>query len=348
MRSETKQRITIRDVANHAGVSKSTVSKYLTSTPYVSDEAARHIENAINELGFRPSGAARAMSGGTTQYIGMLVPSISNPFQADLLEGIQRAAAPRNLSTLLAISEPDRERERELIRGLTKSGADGLIVTSSHDNDEETEELMRTGLPVVLAGRHVSSTTLDSAYVDNRLGAASAIRHLLALGHHKIAHVPGPVSVLDFKERAEWHERYFNEAGFKSIHLSVSEALQPGPETGKEAVRSLMQLPKSKRPSAVFAGADWIALGVLAEAARVGLKVPEDLSVVGFDNASICELSSPPLTTVDGQPGELGKLAVDLLHRRIQSTEPTNLQTDHRIVDPQIVERESTCAPRSG
>lgn len=308
--------VTIRDVAARAGVSKSTVSKYLNSTPYVSAEAKERIEHAVAELGYRPNGSARALVGGQSRFIGVLVPSIANPYQADLLAGIEHAAAPHQLGTLLAIADNDASRERDLLGGLLKSGADGLIVTSAHAQDSEVRALRQAGIPIVLAGRHIAQEEIDYVVIDNRAGARLAVDHLVELGHQRIAHVPGPLSVLDFAERAEGYRDALRFHGLEPMPLLGGELL-PDPEVGRIAVRSLMKLPERERPTAVFAAVDWIASGALAEATQRGIAVPGELSVIGFDNVSFCELTSVPLSTIEAHPERIGRVAVDHLADRI-------------------------------
>lgn len=341
----SKDSVTIRDVAARAGVSKSTVSKYLTSTPYVSGEARARIETAISELGYRPNSSARALVSGRTRFLGVLVPSIANPYQADLLEGIERAAAPRNLGTLLAIADNDAPLERSLLNGLLGSGADGLIVSSAHAEDAEVIALRHSGIPVVLAGRHLAGDDVDYVVIDNHEGARIAVDHLVGLGHRRIAHVGGPTSVLDFAQRSRGYAHAMREHGLEALPALCPERL-PSPDYGREALRALARLPARERPTAVFASVDWIALGLLAEATRQGLVVPGDLSVIGFDNFSYCELTPVPLTTIDARPEYMGQRAVDLLASRISSG------YDHdgivqEVVEPTLVLRASTGAPKT-
>lgn len=340
-----KESVTIRDVAAHAGVSKSTVSKYLTSTPYVSSEARERIERAVTELGYRPNGSARALVGGRTRFIGVLVPSIANPYQADLLQGIEHAAAPHQLGTLLAISDNDRPRERDLLKGLLKSGADGLIVSSAHAQDAEVLALRRAGIPVVLAGRHIAEGDIDYVVIDNCAGAGLAVEHLISLGHHRIAHVPGPTSVLDFAERAAGYEETLTRHGIP-IQPELCAPQLPEPGYGRAAIRALLALPPDRRPTAVFASVDWIALGVVAEAVRSGLSVPGDLSVIGFDNVSFCELTAVPLTTIDARPQLVGRRAVDVLAARIAGGYQ-DAGVIREMLPPALVERGSTGPPKN-
>jgi DNA-binding LacI/PurR family transcriptional regulator len=339
-----KDSVTIRDVAARAGVSKSTVSKYLTSTPYVSADARERIERAVAELGYRPNASARALVGGPTRFIGVLVPSIANPYQADLLAGIERAAAPHHLGTLLAIADNDTPRERELLQGLLKSGAYGLIVTSAHAEDAEVEALHRAGVPLVLAGRHIAAPQIDSVVIDNRRGARLAVDHLVQLGHKRIAHIPGPLTVLDFAQRAEGYRDALRAHGLEPMPLLGGDQL-PDPERGREAVRALVDMPENQRPTAVFAAVDWIAVGVLAEASRRGIEVPGDLSVIAFDNVSFCELTTPPLSTVDAHPEQIGQRAVDKLVKRMSSRFSDESSTNE-LLAPTLVVRSSTGEPK--
>ena len=334
------KQVTIVDVARRAGVSKSTVSKHLTARPYVSEAAKTRIARAIQELGYRPNRMAQGLAAGRSGLVGVLVPSIANPYQADLVAGIDREATACGNSILLASADRERAREHRVLDGLVRSGVDGLIVTSAYVGDTELARLHAAGVPIVLAGRHVSDVEVDYVVVDSRQGARLAVEHLAELGHRSIAHVAGPSTILEFRDRRRSYQDTLRRRGLPQDKRLVVSG-QPTPQLGREAVERLLALPSADRPTALFAAADWVALGAMGAAQGAGLAVPGDLSIVGFDNISFCEVLGTPLTTVDGQPQEIGRRAMQMLQRRLGGN-LTDADPQREILAAELVVRGST------
>lgn len=340
-----KDSVTIRDVAAAAGVSKSAVSKYLTSTPYVSDAVRQRIEKAIADLNYEPNRAARTLVRGRSGLIGVLIPSFSNPYQSDLLDGIDDAAGRLGHSLLIASADRDSKRAQKAIRGLLSSGADGLVISSAQAHDPEIIDLYNAGTPIILAGRHTTDVDVDYVVADNALGGKLAADHLLNLGHRTLAYIGGPDNVLDFRERLSGFEKEITDRGFE-LPTQLILTGPPTPKFGREATDIILSLPEKSRPSAVFASADWVAIGVLAQARRRGVSVPGELSVVGFDDISLNSTTDIPLTTINAQPITIGETALKLLVERMYGSGQPGQPTQH-VITPTLVWRESTVEARS-
>lgn len=334
--------VTIDEVAARAGVAKSTVSKYLTKTPYVSEGTASQIQKVIDELNYRPSARGRSLATGRSGFIGVVVASLLNPFYTELVERLDVYAGERDFSIMLGTADRDPAREHRIVEGLLQKGIDGLVLASAAMNDREVRALQQTGLPFVLVSRHLEGVHTDRVIVDNRLGARLAVRHLLSLRHERIAHICGPDSVLPLKERKQGYVEALRGDGVAGAEeLLVGDSIDF--DAGAEAVEILMALPHDRRPTAVFCGTDLLAFAAIAKAREIGVRIPEDLSVIGFDNVITSPYGYPPLTSVDGRTEEQARQGIELLtHRMTNASSPTQ----HVMLTPTLVVRGSTARLR--
>lgn len=339
-----RRAVTIRDVAQRAGVSKSTVSKLLTGTPYVSAPARSAIESAIEELGYEPNSAARSLTTGRTGFVGVVVASVLNPFYTQLVHAIDEEAARLGYAIMLASADRDPDREQRIVQGLAQRGVDGLLFASTYAADREVIALQGGGTPFVLASRHLTDVDVDYVIVDSFRGARMAVDHLLELGHRRIGHIGGPGRVLQMRERRAGHVAALADAGIAADDDLLVQSTQTSMEAGRAGLARLLDLPARRRPTAVFTATDFLAMGVLLEARARGVGVPGDLSLVGFDNVYVGELADPPLTTIDSRITELGRRATRLLVDRITRTgDPA---PRHDVLQPDLVVRASTAPPR--
>jgi LacI family transcriptional regulator len=332
--------ITIKNVAQQAGVSKATVSKYLTGRPYVSQETAARIQAAIDDLNFKPNGLARSLVTRRTDMLGVVVANIGNPFYTDLVQAIDAEARSLGFNIILAQTDRDPSRERDLVQAMQQKGVDGLIFASVHMDDVEVVRLKRSGVNLVLASRYLTDADIDSVTVDSVKGAWLVVDYLINLGHRRIAHLAGPESVLPIRDRKEGYLAALREANVPSdkdliVHGST------GFDAGRAGLSRLLELPRDRRPTAIFTCNDLVALGVLEEARNRGLEIPEDLSVAGFDNISFGAISRVPLTTIDSSIGELGRRAVRMLAERLDAKDKA-LPPRYEVLQPHLLVRGST------
>lgn len=343
-----KKVVTIHDVAKHAGVVPSTVSKYLNKTPYVSEKTQKKIQKSIDELKFEPNSLAQSFAKQETKYIGIIVPSITNAYYPDLVETIEVAAAEKGYHVILANTRGDseedntREAERELklARQLGRNRVDGLIFSSITNDSNQINELLDEGYQFIMASRHLEEVNTDYVVIDAFEGAKMAVDHLAQLGHKKIGHIGGSQTIHQFRDRYAGFQHSLNQNNL----IECLDWVLFGAPTVQGGYRLGMQLiTKPNRPTAVFVGNDTLALGLLEACDNYGLKVPDDLAIVAFDNISYSRLARVPLTTVDSRIGDIGRLAVEILVEKLQKAQSqTQTNFPSRIVlKPSLVIRRS-------
>jgi DNA-binding LacI/PurR family transcriptional regulator len=327
---------TIHDVARLAGVSKSLVSLVMRDAPQVSDVRRAAVKKAAAELGYRPNAAAKHLVQGRTFVIGVVVADLHNPFYADMVDNIEKAASAADYRILIGSGFQSPEREAVAVDTFLQFRVDGLILTGSNIPASDIEKASES-VPVVLASRSAGSDAVDSVVVDDRAGAILAVEHLIDLGHRRIAHIHGGEGSGALSRRAGY------ESAMQAAGLGKHIVSQPGhhnEQGGMDATRLL--LASQHRPTAIFASNDLAAFGVLSVAKDQGLRVPEDLSVIGFDNTSMSRIAAIDLTTIDQRGTEQAASAVLLLLERLAGrTEPKRI-----IVEPNLVRRSTTAMAR--
>jgi LacI family transcriptional regulator, galactose operon repressor len=330
-----KARPTIYDVARLAGVSTATVSRALNGTGQIATATRAAIDDAVAQLGYHPNTAARSLVTRSTQTIALLLPDITNPFYAALVSGIQERALEAGHTMLLCTTEGDPEREEQYLSLLRAKQVDGVLVDGLVLPPDRITRFVRDGLPIVCLDRDIDSTLVPLVQVDNRLGARLATEHLLSLGHVRIAHVAGVPELGISEERIQGYRDAHRRAGvpLDAELLAVGSFTEEG---GYEAARSLLA---THEFTAVFAANDLSALGVLSALAGAGRRVPDDVSVVGFDDLRLSRYMTPPLTTVHQPAGEIARHATELL---LQLAAGRTIDRMLHLLEPELVVRGST------
>ena len=320
---------TIRDVADKAGVSIATVSRVLNASGPASVEARKAVARAVSESGFRPNKVGRQLKTATSQTIGVLMPSLKNPVFADAVQGIERAAEARGYQILLTSSRYQSDKELAAVELLLGSRVDGLILTVA---DEATSPalkvLKREHVPFVLVFNPAKARSQSAVTVDNASAAAEAVSALIAMGHRRITMVAGTFLASDRScERRAGYERAMRSHG-----LTPRPVIEAGFENDDLHASCAELFSARYRPTALFCSTDMLALGAIRALTRLGYRVPDDVSVVGFDGIALGELTAPSLATVV-QPAEgMGQQAVHhLLERVTEGAAPRKLTLSHRI-----------------
>ncbi|MFC9930342.1 LacI family DNA-binding transcriptional regulator [Streptomyces sp. NPDC127190] len=327
---------TIRDVAERAGVSKSLVSLVLRDSGPVRPEKRDAVLRAVRELGYRPNAAARSLSEQRTRTVGVLLDDLRNPWFVELLDGLNSLLHTAGLHMLLADARLNRRLGHDLAEPFLDLGVDGLVVVGTVPDAGGIGALARH-LPVVVAGaREPRPDRVDVVAGDDEHGARLVTEHLLALGHRRIAHLAGHGAVGELRRR-----------GFETaMRAHGAEPLtEPGDLTEEGGYRGTVRLlSRAERPTALFAVNDMAAVGALSAAAELGLRVPGDLSVAGYDNTSISRLRHLWLTTVDTSPYEIGRRAARCLLDRFERPEQ---EGGVRLAAPTLEIRGTTARPPS-
>lgn len=308
---------TIFDVARRAGVSKSSVSRVLNGGP-VSSKTRQAVLDAIQELGYRPNVAARGLVTKRSQTVGFVLTDVADPYYSQIIRGVDAALSEKGYSLVLCSARWDNERELSYIRLLAEHRVDGLLVLSGQTTSSEhilhalSEEMER---PIVVIDRSIPGAGFDTIGVDDFAAAAGAVRHLINLGHTRIAHVTGPLNYHSGVHRLQGYRHALAQAG-----IPVDDSLiVPGDFTkrgGYEAAAKLFS--RSEPPTAIFAANDVSALGVWQAAREWGLRIPEDLALVGFDDIELLSLADIPLTTVRQPRYDYGYMGTQMLLARIE------------------------------
>ncbi len=331
-------RISIKDIARAAGVSHSTVSRALSNYPLVAATTRGRIRQIAAELGYSPNAIARGLVTHHTQTIGVIVTSIADPFAGEVVRGIEQVAGDSDYRVFLGTSHADPVREVNLVKGLRESQVDGIIVASSRVGASYMPLLSEIGIPIVLINSLQEGPYIYSVSVDNAQGGHLATEHLLALGHRRIAYLGGPADHVSSRDRLTGYRDALSAA-----HLPFDSALVrdgDGRFTSGEQIAELMA--ETRPPTAVFCYNDLTAIGVLRAVRRRGLRVPDDISVVGFDDLEFAAYVEPPLTTIHQPKTEMGRRAMKMLVDAMKGKEVPNYSAP-----VELVLRSSTCAPQA-
>ena len=348
--------VTIQDVAILAQTSPSTVSNLLNGRVHrMRSETRERIEHAMNELDYRPSQVARQLRTGQAPILGLIIPSVANPFWGAFAQSVEAAARTRGYQVFLCDGERDPEQEQRYAESLWSHGVRGVIFGSSPLSLDHVLGFVKRGLRVVVFDRDIGDidptmrSAIDSISVDNECGGRIATEHLLDLGHRRIGFLSGPLRTASRLERLEGYRCALGKAGIApDPGLIWQETANEnfgdveGFELGRLGARELLSGPAPC--SALFAINDMYALGAYAGVRDLGLRVPEDVSIVGFDDIPFAEISQPPLTTVRQPFREMMGTVVALLIDRLQGA--NDEPAEHVTVMPELVLRASTAPPR--
>ncbi|MGH8871236.1 MAG: LacI family DNA-binding transcriptional regulator [Acidimicrobiia bacterium] len=329
-------RPTIHDVAERAGVSKSLVSLVLQGSSSVAESKRQAVHNAIAELGYRPNWVARSLVAKRTHAIGVMVSDLRNPFFPEIVEGIEEAAREAGYRIVIASGNRSPTREEEALETLLQMRTDGMILAGPILPMEAVIESSRD-TPVVLLTRPSPGPSVDSVTNDERIGAALAVRHLYELGHQRIAHIhAGQAAGAPGRQNGY-------ESAMESLGLAGEIRLSEGAYTEEGGFRGARRLLRSASPpTAIFAPNDLAAIGALNAIEEEGLRVPDHVSLVGYDNTYLAALRHIALTTIDQPRFEMGQRAVQLLGERIEDKRE---DTRRVVLPPSLVIRQTTGPP---
>jgi len=330
---------TMKDVAERAGVSLSTVSHVLNKTRYTAPETESRVLQAVEELNFHVNAHARRLAMKQTDLVGLIVSEIANPFFPEIINGFQTAAWKEGFDTLLCNTEHDATRSRKAIRNMLQSGVRGVAIMSSALDRGAVESLKASGIGVVFYNLGPAEKLISNIQIDYLTGISQAIDHLTELGHRQIAVISGPqtnrtASALQKAMVEELEKRRLRPFPILESNFKV--------DGGASAVRVIMGQPSM--PTAILCGNDLIAMGAMSALEDAGVKAPEDVSVIGFDDIFFAQLARPPLTTVSVPRERLGELAFKALSKMSRSKR--RMGVDYRI-ETELMVRKSTASRRN-
>lgn len=339
-KNNSEPRTTIKQIAHTVGVSLGTVSNVINGNATVGAATRRRVMEAIRKLGYHPSLLARGLRQNKTSIIGMLIPDIMNPFFSAVVRGVEDVAFQNSFRLFLCNTDNDDYKEESYFRDLQSYRTAGLIlIPSEHGKIGRTADIGSGDVPVVCLDRRPEDWTGDSVTVNNKEGVFAATSHLIKLGHRSLAMIIGSLHLSNAVARLEGFRSALRKAKL-DIHQEYIQEGRFDRASGFEKMKILLQ--QRPQPTAVVCGNDLIALGVLSALRVSGLRCPQDVSVVGFDDIELSELTDPSLSTVF-QPGyQMGAQGAALLVRRLQGSRdpaqsivlPTELKIRHSVAPP--------------
>jgi LacI family transcriptional regulator len=329
--------VTMRDVARQAGVSINTVSRVVNDYGEVSDATRLRVLAAIEELGFRPNALARSLVSGKTQSVALIIPQITDPFFPEVVLGVESVARRQGYSVLLCNTNDDPQQEIDYINMLAAKQVDGVILCGSRLNEEQLSWAAAHQRIAAVTSRHPHGASVIALRGDK--GLCTITSHVIELGHRRIGHVgssigSGSERTAGYREALLSHDMPIDEFAIAIVHRATID-------TGRAAARELLQ----RRPdlTAVTCFNDLIAIGVMLACADLGRRVPDDVSVAGFDDIDLASLVTPALTTMRIPRFNLGQMAMELMLRVIADQ---GIHEESLSVDPELVLRQSCNAPR--
>jgi len=333
----------IREVAKRARVSIATVSRTLNKPSAVDPETAERVRRAVDELRYYPDRQARALVSGRSHILGLIVSDITNPFFPELVKGFEDAALHRGYEIMLSSTDYDPVRMAQCVRRMIEWKVEGVAIMTSEMDQPLIDQLVRRKVPTVFLDVGAVHTLISNILVDYAAGIDEAVRHLLALGHSRIGFISGPIRLKSASIRRSAFLDCLERAGL----LEDVELVREGDHTidgGLEAMTKLLEV--AGPPTAVLASNDLTAIGAMRAVRRIGWSVPDDVSVVGFDDIRFASFTEPPLTTVALSRRELAEKAIHALLDAVGRGEQASLGTEC-VITPSLVVRYSTAAPRT-
>ncbi len=334
--------VSIRDVAKRAGVSIATVSRAVNHIPTVDPELAKRVWMAIDEVGYLPNTQARALVSGRSRMLGLIVSEITNPFFPELVQEFENLAVAQGYEVLIGSTNYEPERTELLIRRMLQRNVDGVAVMTFGIEEDLVKKLVEREFPLVFVDAGPDLPNIRVLKVDYGEGIRQGVQHLAALGHRRIAFITGPLRLRSAVARRDAFLRSMAELGLTvpAEHLVEGSHTMEG---GIEAMEHLIAL--SELPTAVMCSNDMTAIGVLHALYRTTHNVPDDISVVGFDDIHLAQFMLPPLTTVEMSCKHLAAAAVEALRAGIERDHPKAAKTEWHI-PTRLVVRQSSAFPR--
>jgi len=331
---------TIHDVADHAGVSPTTVSRYLNRRIELPPATAARIDAAIAALDYRPNLLAKRLSTGKTEAVGLVTPEIREPFFAELASAFEDEADRHGYTVFMSSTRSDRKREIASLERLHDRHVDGLVLMTNTPDDGTLAKLIGKRRNVVLLDEDIPGVNVPRLFVENTEGAEAATRHLIEAGHTRIAYLGGPHGLFSVVERHQGFRNAMAAAGLP-VHPEYVSLGGFDPELARASVMNFLALPEP--PTAIFASSDYLAIGAVMGLRDAGISVPGQMSLIGFDDMPFGALLTPPLTAVRQPVDQLGRTGFQLLLKLLNGETPPALTR----LPVELIRRHSVGAPRT-
>ena len=329
----------LRDVARAAGLSVTSVSRYLNGSLNLPAATAQRIDRAIADLGYRPNPHARSLSLGRSNTIGLVIPDIANPFFARLAASVEETADAQNLGVLLCATLNRPGREHEYLERLRRNHVDALLFVTNHTDDGSLAKAINDRARVAVLDEDIEGTNVPKVFCDNAGGGHAAARHLISAGHRRLAFLGGPEGMMSTRQRLAGCHKALREAGPDAQLVATTYgdySIAQGRASAEELLANL------SGATAVIAASDGMAVGFMEVLMERGMRVPEDLSIVTFDDVEPVHLFSPPLSAIHQPVTEMGRRGVEIVARQARGEAPPN-DVEHLACT--LIERASVATP---
>ncbi|HRU31961.1 MAG TPA: LacI family DNA-binding transcriptional regulator [bacterium] len=336
---------TIKDVAEKAGVSVMTVSRVINNNKYVSQETREKVEQAMEELGYIPNALAHGLITKKTHVLGLIVSDITNPFFTTIARGVEDTAIKNGFNTILCNSDEDVEKEERYIELLLRKRVEGIILSPADcDKRRRIEQIISRKIPLVLIDRRISGLQIDRVYSDSINGAYELTKYLIDLGHRRIGIIIGPRRISTAVDRVEGYKRALQEEGISMEEELIRWGKKYSREDGYLNAIELLTL--EHPPTAIFGGNRLITVGILRAIRELKLRIPDDISVVSFDEVEDISVTNPFLTVISQNSYVMGVVATEQLLERIRGNNKSPEDLQKIVLQPRLVIRKSCGSPK--
>jgi LacI family transcriptional regulator len=332
----------IREVAKRANVSTATVSRTINGISSVDPQLARRVWKVVEELGFRPNAQARSLVSGRSRILGLVVSEITNPFFPEIVQAFEEIAVQNNYEILLGSAGSDAKRMESAVGRMIERRVDGVAMLTFGMEENVIADLRFRKVPLVFVDVGPDESGISNIRIDYQAGIRQAVQHLAALRHKRIGFISGPLHLKSAGARKTAYEQSMQEIGLEISGRWVVE----GDHTLEGGMRSLEQLVRSSNaPTAVLCSNDMTAIGVIRQAYEMGISVPSQLSVVGFDDIHLAQFITPPLTTVQMSQSALAKLAFNALLNELDKADTAGFPTTYTLTTSLVLRKSTALAP---
>ncbi len=341
MKNKTKSSPTMREVAEEAGVSIATVSRVINGNPSVSKPLEQTVQRAMKKLNYYPSSVARSLKVKQSMLVGILIPILEHPAYSRMASSIERTLFDNGYRGIVCNAEEDYKREAAYIEMLLRQRADGIVINTTARDPKFLQALEDNQMPMVLFDRSVEGVSCHQVFCDNSQGGYTGIQHLAELGHKRVGIIAAPTYPEPIVRRLEGVRRAMHDYELDDDPALIRTGDNQLFDMGYRAALELLSL--DERPTAIFALTDVTAVGVLHAAKEMDIRIPADVSVMGYDNLPIASYMLPSLTTVAQPLVEMGQTAVQLL---LKSIENPSVEPERAVLTTQLIVRDSTAPPQ--
>lgn len=334
---------TLKEVAKKANVSITTVSRVINDSNKVNVKTRERVENAMKLLNFQPNRVAQRLRGnkGRSKLLGLIIPDIQNQFYSSIVRGIEDMSYGNDYAVILCNSDENTKKEKFYLEVLKSESVDGIILPPIRQNGNVINELIESGIPLICFDRKLPSQSIDTVVVDNEKGGYLATSHLTELGHKKIAVITSSLRFSSFEDRLRGYEKALTESGIRINKNYIKKGDHRSSEIGKKLAIEILE--QDPRPTAIFVLNNQMTLGALEAINEKNLMIPDDISIIGFDDMLWAKAISPPLTVIR-QPGyEMGRRVAELFFQRMNDPDRDRVLI---IMEPKLIIRESSSPPK--